>query len=74
MLIAEIVDQLIGFFHASLNAVGNIAVIGAGFNRVRWEGINRVGAKLIDIHNVAVAGVLGAGAGPQQSLDIGTFC
>jgi len=39
------------------------------------EGINRVRAnQLINIHNIAVARVLGAGAGPQQPLDICTFC
>ena len=50
------------------------AVVAEGVEGGGRNGVDGVRAdQLFDVHDVAVAGVLGAGAGPQQALGLGAF-
>src|SRR6202030_123234 len=65
----EVGEDVPGILDVFLKAVAWLAVIAEGVERRRWHGIDRVGTdQLLDIENVAVFLVLGAGRGPQQSL------
>ena len=63
-----------GILDILFQAVAHLAVIAEGIQRCRRHGVDGVGAdQLLDIENVGIVLVLGAGGGPQQPLRLGAL-
>ena len=66
-----LLERALGPGHILGQGLGNRAVIHEGRDRRRRRGVHRLRAQQpIDIDRVRVLGVLGAGAGPQQTLGL----
>ena len=71
--IRQAVEQGLGFLDIGGDGVAvDGAVVAKGLNGIEGHGVDGVGAdQLIHIAHVAVVGVFGAGAGPEQALHVG---
>src|SRR5688572_18754503 len=66
----HLAQSLAGLLHARVERALHVAVVDEGRDRVERHGVDRLRTdQLLDVDDVAVVGVLRAGAGPEAALD-----
>src|SRR5215210_4431157 len=65
-------ESVLGFVCVDVQGTADVAVVGEGAQGGFGHGVDDVGGdEALDVEDVGVGGVLGAGAGPERSLRVG---